>query len=191
MTGSAVVASLMGVLLIAACGRASDSSGTTEATETLRTSEAPVATQLSSGSTTSTDAGGEAPATTPPSSGSTTSTESRGSGLVELELTVFDWTNNVPPPEDAFVVVEGVESWTPDLEFGGDVHLFGGFTIGVPGILIVYPDGHSGSEIEVTFVMTDEMISGSDMAMTHVEIYDSEVLVWGIAIPGFEQTFDR
>jgi len=167
MTRKALVDSLV-ALLIAACGGALDSSGTTETTESPRTSETPVATQLSPDST--------------------TSTEGRGSGLVELELTVFDWTNNIPPPEDAFVVVEGVESWTPDLEF---VHSFGKFTIGVPGILLVYPDGYTGSEIEVTFVMTDEMISGSDMAMTHVEIYDSEVLAWGIAIPGFEQTFDR
>jgi len=110
---------------------------------------------------------------------------------MELELFVSDWTNNVPPPADVFVVVEGVESWTPDLEFGGDVHSFGEFKIGEPGTLLVYPDGHSGAEIEVTFVMTDEMISGSAMSVTNVEIYDSTILVWGQAIPGFEAEYDR
>ena len=53
----------------------------------------------------------------------------QASGPMEFELFVSDWTNNVPPPTDAFVVVEGVESWTPDLEFGGDVHSFGEFKI--------------------------------------------------------------
>lgn len=110
---------------------------------------------------------------------------------MELELTVFDWTETNAPGGDAFVVVEGIESWTPDLEFFADVRSFGTFEIGEPGALLVYPDGNDGSEIEVDFVMTKDMISGSDMAMTHVEIYDSEVLVWGMAIPGIEQTFDR
>ncbi len=65
------------------------------------------------------------------------------------------------------------------------------FEIGEPGTLLIYPDGHGGVEIEVTFVMTDEMISGSDMSVTHVDINDGNVSVWGQAIPGFEVVSDR
>lgn len=39
--------------------------------------------------------------------------------------------------------------------------------------------------------MTDEMISGSAMSVTNVEIYDSTILVWGQAIPGVEVEYDR
>ena len=40
-------------------------------------------------------------------------------------------------------------------------------------------------------MMTDETISGSAMSVTSVEIYDSAILVWGQAIPGFEAEYDR
>ena len=33
--------------------------------------------------------------------------------------------------------------------------------------------------------------SGSDEMLTHVEIHDNEVQVWGHAIPEFEQYFER
>ena len=40
-------------------------------------------------------------------------------------------------------------------------------------------------------MMTDETISGSAMSVTNVEIYDSTILAWGQAIPGFEAEYDR
>ena len=121
----------------------------------------------------------------------TTRSRSDESGSVELEVSFFDWTETNPPSEEAFVVVEGVGSWTPDLEFGGDGHSFGNFVIGVPGTLLIYPDGHEGKQLSVTFVMTDQMISGSAQALTHIEIFDSEVLVYGEAIPDIEEILDR
>lgn len=160
------------VLFVVGCGANTD-----------RPTESSASTLLGEGSTTSvTPADREASApTTAPSATS----------AVELKLSVFDWTETNPPPVEAFVVVGGKQVWTPDLEFGGDVHSFGTFEIGEPSTIVVYPDGHEGSEISVEFVMTSDMISGSDRDQTHVEIYDSEVLVWGTAIPGFEQSFDR
>ena len=109
---------------------------------------------------------------------------------VALEVTDFDWTE-ARPPGDVIVSVE-TTSWTPNLEFGGDGPFdFGSFAVGVPGTIFVYPDGLGGSEIQVTFEMADGMISGSDRAVTHIEIYDAEVLVWGEAIPGLGQAFER
>jgi hypothetical protein len=107
-----------------------------------------------------------------------------------LEIAVFDWTSGPPPPEPQ--VVLGDQSWAPDLECGGDgPESFGSFQVGEPGTFVVYPDGIGGTEIVVGFVMTDEMISGSDMSLTHVEIYDKTVLVWGQATPEFEVEFAR
>ena len=150
-------------------------------TTSTTTEPAPTAMTAPNAETTTT-----APETETPSTG-----RSAESGPVELEISFFDWTETNPPSEEAFVVVQGVGSWTPDLEFGGDGHSFGHFVIGAPGTLLIYPDGYDGKELGVTFVMTDEMISGSAQALTHIEVFDSEVLVYGQAIPDFEQILDR
>lgn len=185
-----VMACLASAAPIGACGETSETSSQPAVIETSEATKAPDTTLA--GFTASTTAVNDSTRSTAASDSSTTSVATNGEpGEVELELTVFDWTETNAPGGDAFVVVEGIESWTPDLEFFADVRSFGTFEIGEPGALLVYPDGNDGSEIEVDFVMTKDMISGSDMAMTHVEIYDSEVLVWGMAIPGIEQTFDR
>lgn len=181
-------------LLVASCGGMPERSVSPVTTLAPEPAEEPDTTEPTLPSTTSTAPArepAEEPDTTQPTPLSTTSTASAGPSVVELELSIFDWTDGNPPGNDAFVVVEGLESWTPNLEFGGDVRSFGGFEVGVPGTVLIYPDGDTGAEIRMTFVMTDEMISGSDMSITHVEIYDSEVLVWGQAIPGLEQSFDR
>ncbi len=129
----------------------------------------------------------EPTATTQPSEPSTT-LKTSGAFMI-LEIVVFDWTENVPPGD--VLVGVGNESWQPNLEFGGDLREFGEYKIGLPGSFEVYPDGIGDTQIVVEFVMTDEMISGSVMSQTHVEIYDTEILVWGQAIPGLEETFDR
>jgi hypothetical protein len=172
-------------LLLVSCG-SSDTSVTTESSPTSdQTSNVTATTKVI------------APSTTTPAETttmvekvvSTTSTTTQGT-LVALEVGIFDWTES-NAPEDVLVSV-GATFWEPDMEFGGDGPFdFGSFTIGEPGTITIYPDGLGGSEIEVTFVMTGEMISGSDRAVTHIEIYDSEVLVWGEAIPEFEQYFER
>ncbi len=104
-------------------------------------------------------------------------------------MTVTDDTEQRPPEVEIWVRGQG--SWYPDLTFGGDVRELGEYPVGEAGEFFVYPDGRDGAEVRVEFVMTPEMISGSDRAMTRVEVYDDEVLVWGEAIPGFEQRFDR
>lgn len=127
---------------------------------------------------------------TPSLTESTTTTTLSAQGGVALEVVVWDSTSQNPPGDDAVLMV-GVDVWSPELEFGGDAHLFSDFPIGTPGTFNVYPDGPGGVEIKVSFVMTSEMISGSDMSMTTVEIYDSEIVVWGQAIPDFEQSYRR
>ena len=150
-------------LVVSACGGGNAS---TDSTETARP-VAVVTTQL----------------------GETSTTLGTSSDMMILEITVFDWTESVPPGDVSIGV--GFESWQPDLEFGGDVREFGEYQVGVPSQFEVYPDGIGGMQIVVEFVMTDEMISGSPMSLTNVEIYDNEILVSGQAIPGFEAVFDR
>ena len=117
--------------------------------------------------------------------------EADGSSEALLEVTVFDWTET-NPPIDALVVA-GEDTWTPDLEFGGDSHGFRPFPVGESHTFTIYPDGRSANAIDVSFVMTEEMvpISGSARALTNVEIYDDTVIVSGMAIPGFERTYSR
>ena len=76
-------------------------------------------------------------------------------------------------------------------KFGGDAHSFGEFKIVNRAPFSSTPTVTVVPRIKVTFVMTDEMISGSAMSVTNVEIYDSTILAWGQAIPGFEAEYDR
>jgi hypothetical protein len=71
------------------------------------------------------------------------------------------------------------------------VRQFSEHQVGEAGEFFVSPDGRDGVEVHVEFVMQPDMISGSDRAMTHVEVHDDEVVVWAEAIPGIEQRFDR
>lgn len=172
------------LVLISACSDSGDLTAPTTSTP-LTT---PTTTELAATTTNALDA---ETTSTPPETETPSTGRSAESGSVELEISFFDWTETNPPSEEAFVALEGVGSWTPDLEFGGDGHSFGHFVIGVPGTLLIYPDGHDGRELSVRFVMTDEMISSSAQALTHIEIFDSEVLVYGQAIPDFEEILDR
>lgn len=112
-------------------------------------------------------------------------------GVVLLDIAVSDWTEQRPAGDRAEVWVRGAGSWYPDLTFGSDRRSTAPFPIGQPNDFFVYPDGRDGAEIQVTFVMTEEMISGAARSVTHVEIYDAQVVVWGEAIPGHEQVFSR
>ena len=59
--------------------------------------------------------------------------------------------------------------------------------------MIIYPDGPDGHVIQVS-LLTDEMLPVSGFIrhiLTSIKIYDMEVIVKGIAIPDFEQSYDR
>lgn len=131
------------------------------------------------------------PSTPPPSPDPATPIPAAGD--VTLEIAVWDDTSTNPPAADAEIWVRGEGSWFPDLTFGGDSRDLGDYPLGEPGEFFIYPDGRSGVEIRVEFVMTEEMlpISGSTQAQTTVEIHDAEVVVIGMAIPGTEATYDR
>lgn len=174
-------------LAVLACG--SDSPTATVVDTTTSTSTTSTSTSIT---TFSTSTNTSAPATTTVTSVTTVSSSvSKETAEVAFDVSVFDWTESVPPG-DVHIVV-GDETWQPDMEFGGDVRSFGDFEVGTPATVMVYPDGLGSRAIEVTFVMTEEMApkSGSAETQTHVEIYDDEVQVWGLAIPDFEQFFDR
>lgn len=128
------------------------------------------------------------PRTTPPPA-----TPEPIAGEVILEIAVWDDTASNPPASDAEVWVRGEGSWYPDLSFGADNRQLGEYRVGEPGEFFIYPDGRSGVEIQVEFVMTADMvpISGSTQAQTVVEIHDSEVVVTGMAIPQLEETYSR
>lgn len=173
-------------LVVLACG------STSLTTTVVDTTTSTIATTTTT-TTTTVSTTASAPSTTTTTSEPTTSssTAPKETAEVALDISVFDWTES-NPPGDVHVVV-GDETWQPELEFGGDVRSFGNFEVGIPATFVVYADGLGGRAVGVTFLMTDEMApkSGSAETLTHVEIHDNEVQVWGLAIPDFEQYFDR
>lgn len=127
--------------------------------------------------------------TTTATQATTTTPEPENSTLKLLDVIVWDDTKSNPP--DVEVWVEGHGSWFPDLTFGGDGRLVGEFPVGVAAEFLVYPDGRAGTEIRVPFMMTEEIISGSDRDKVSVAIEDDKVVVFGTPIVGLEIEFTR
>jgi hypothetical protein len=110
---------------------------------------------------------------------------------VVLDIAVFDDSVDRPLADDFEVWVRGSGSWYPDVEFGADSRTFGEYQVGEADEFYIYPDGRDATEVRVEFTMQPDMIAGSDMARTLVEVTDSEVIVIGLAIPDQEQRFSR
>lgn len=108
--------------------------------------------------------------------------------LKEFEVVVTDLTES-RPPQSVEVSISGGESFFPDLGTGSDTHSFGEVAVGQDGVLSVFPDGREGTEMVVEFTITE--FSGSDTVTTNIEIFDTRVEVFGMALPGSEVGFDR
>lgn len=108
-----------------------------------------------------------------------------------LEVVVWDDTSKNPPGDRMEVWVKGHGSWFPNVENGSDKKALGSFPVGEPNEFYLYPDGRDGAEIKIPFTMTREMISGSVMPQTIINIYDSKVEVVGQAIPDRTKEYPR
>jgi hypothetical protein len=108
--------------------------------------------------------------------------------LKEFEVVVTDLTES-RPPQSVEVSISGGESFFPDLGTGSDTHSFGEIAVGQDGALSFFPDGRDGTEMVVEFTITE--FSGSDSVTTNIEIFDTRVEVFGMALPGSEKGFDR
>ena len=174
-------------LPIASCGQSAietttDSTGVPIAT-TATSTTAPSTTTTERATTTI-----QGPATT--TAQATTTTPEPENATLKL-LDVIVWDDTVSNPPDVEVWVEGHGNWFPELTFGGDGRPLGEFPVGVAAEFLVYPDGRGGTEIRVPFLMTEEVISGSDRDKVSVAIEDDKVVVFGTPIVGLEIEFDR
>lgn len=182
---SQVATLLIAVVLLSACGGQIVSPDTlgTNAIETLGptgTSASPATTNIAFPETTSTAALGSTSISAAVSTGT----------LRVLEIAVWDDTvNNSTGATEVWV--DGYGSWFPDLTYGADSRELGEFQVGVEADFLVYPDGRGGTEIRVPFLMTEEIISGSDRDMISVSIEDEKVGVFGTPIAGLEIEFTR
>lgn len=116
--------------------------------------------------------------------------ENERADAVSLKLAVYDDTED-SPGEAMEVWTEGLGSWFPDLEFGGDGTVIGPYSVDDELEVFVYPDGRDATEISFTLKITDQMVSESDRDMVQLSLYDDRLEVLSTGLSNKEATFDR
>ena len=92
-------------------------------------------------------------------------------------------------PEDFEVWVRGTGSWF----YAQDslIEEAGPFAVGQPVSFFIYPQGRESTEIEVSLVLSDDVIAGSVRDLITIAVSDTDVTVSGTSVPDFEATFPR
>lgn len=112
--------------------------------------------------------------------------EPKGNGKPYMvRVSVFDDTQSKPVHPRAEIWFPGHGSWwlKPELEYGSAFKDLGTRPSGTPQTLIIYPESRDGRELEVPYMMTDEMNpEGSPRDMISVDISDTEIIIHGLPI---------
>lgn len=108
-----------------------------------------------------------------------------------MKVRVLWWNDTEATPADGFEIVCGTSSVKPGTGTKSGTGTVGPLTVGTKLLLVVYPDGRSGTRIAVPFTLTKIMEPDSDVDAIHVEVSDTSVRVLGNAVEGFDRTFPR
>ena len=101
---------------------------------------------------------------------------------------MFDLTSSMLAAPQGLQVEVLTMTWTPELPHGGSAgpQPMGRHDVGErhDNGFRVYPDGRDGVECAVAFEVTAAMQDENHDAIAQVEVYDDEVWIYGMAIPG-------
>jgi hypothetical protein len=104
---------------------------------------------------------------------------------IMVRVAIFDDTQKKPVPAKAEIWFRGHGSWwlKQEMQYRVAIKKLGKRPSGSRQLLILYPEGRKGKELEIPYMMTDEMNDeGSARDTIFIEISDTEVKIYGLPI---------
>jgi hypothetical protein len=92
-------------------------------------------------------------------------------------------------PERFEVWIRGTGSWFAAQDML--LEAAGPFVTGEPTTFFIYPEGRDTPEIEVELIVPKTVIPGSVRDLVEIEVYDTEIKIFGTSVPGFEAVYQR